>query len=395
MVCCAFCISAAHANDLTLALTVSTNSIVAGQPITVWLHAMNTSQTNIIWSFPERLVCVVTSSPFNAEISAAPRDFSNAGPVVIVPGAFARRAYDLLIPNSWSGSMTISFHEAAGTQFTLNVRPVQTETVAASEAEPAKRDLFGRDKTEPWSPEAFFKEHIFGYEPLYFIAGTKSPNAKFQISFKYRVLNEHGYLADHAGWLKGFHVAYSQTSLWDWNAPSAPFFDTSYKPGLIYSWDKIVGGEDTNWFRLDLHGGLQHESNGKDGQNSRSMNIAFIRPTLTFGYPEKFQLQLQPRAWVYLGDLSDNPDFPDYRGHADLRVVLGWERDLQISALGRIGDHGNHGSVQVDLTYPLMRPPRGSFSVYLDLQYFVGYGESLLGYKDKSEIFRAGFSLYR
>jgi phospholipase A1 len=393
LLCFACSASLVRADELTLAITIPTNSVFAGQPVRIWLNALNPSTVEITWSAPEKISCHVASQQGAMELSATLRDATNVAS--IAPGGFARRGYDLPVPDSWAGPVTLSSDIAPGTQFALNVAPLDKETTGASQAKPTKRDLFGRDKDDRWEPEEFFKEHIFGYEPLYFLAGTKSPNAKFQISFKYRLLNEHGYLADHADWLKGFHVAYTQTSLWDWSAPSAPFYDTSYKPGLIYSWEKIVGGEETNWFQLDLHGGFQHESNGKDGANSRSMNIAFLRPTLIFGRPDKLQLQLQPRAWVYLGDLSDNPDLPDYRGYADLRAVLGWKRDLQISALGRLGDHGNHGSVQVDLTYPLMRPPRGSFSVYLDAQYFVGYGESLLGYRGKSEILRFGFSLYR
>ncbi|MGN6644730.1 MAG: phospholipase A, partial [Verrucomicrobiota bacterium] len=104
---------------------------------------------------------------------------------------------------------------------------------------------------------------------------------------------------------------------------------------------------------------------------------------------------LTPRAWVYVGDLSDNPDIADYRGYADLRAAIGWKRGLQVSALGRIGQRFSQGSVTVDATYPLMQPPSGSFSVYLMAQYFVGYGESLIGYKERTEIFRAGFSLFR
>jgi outer membrane phospholipase A len=37
----------------------------------------------------------------------------------------------------------------------------------------------------------------------------------------------------------------------------------------------------------------------------------------------------------------------------------------------------------------------GSFSLHLDLQYFTGYGESLLGYNKKSDELRVGVSLYR
>lgn len=99
--------------------------------------------------------------------------------------------------------------------------------------------------------------------------------------------------------------------------------------------------------------------------------------------------------WTYLGDVSDNPDIADYRGYTDLKAALGWKRGLQVSALGRMGKDANHGSVQVDVTYPLMQPPNGSFSIYLHAQYFTGYGESILRYNQKSEVFRAGISLYR
>ncbi len=194
--------------------------------------------------------------------------------------------------------------------------------------------------------------------------------------------------------LRGFHLSYTQTSLWDWNAPSAPFFDSSYKPAFFYSWDRALGGRATNWYRLDAQGGVQHESNGKDGADSRSMNIAFVRPTLVLGKPDHFQVTLQPRAWVYLGDLSDNPDIASYRGYVDMRVIAGWSRGLQLSALGRMGDDWSHRSVQLDLTYPLMQL-LGNFSLYFQVQYFTGYGESLLDYKEQTSVLRAGFALYR
>jgi len=55
---------------------------------------------------------------------------------------------------------------------------------------------------------------------------------------------------------------------------------------------------------------------------------------------------------------------------------------LALASFARRQD-GNHESLQLDLTYPTMRL-FGSFSLYLDVQYFTGYGESLLGYNKKS-----------
>ena len=243
-------------------------------------------------------------------------------------------------------------------------------------------------------PDRFFKEHISGYEPMYFIGGTKSPNVKFQISFAYQLLNNDGPLAEKAPILKGFHVAYTQTSWWDINGSSSPFYDTTYRPEFFYDWKNVTHAYPTNWIQLDLQAGLEHESNGKSGTNSRSLNNAYFQPTLTIGRDDGLQLTLQPRVWRYLGDLSDNPDITDYIGYWNLRTVVGWKRGLQLSALGQMGKDGDHRSVQLDLTYPTMEI-FGSFSLYLDVQYFTGYGESLLGYNQKSSQLRVGFALFR
>ncbi len=242
---------------------------------------------------------------------------------------------------------------------------------------------------KPFDPVEFFKRHLSPHEPIYFVVGGESPNAKFQIGFKYQLVDECGWLGEHAPILNGFHLAYMQTSLWDLSAPSAPFFDTSYKPEFLYLWNRAIGGQPEDWVRLDLQGGVQHESNGKGGLDSRSLNIAYFRPTLAFGGTNSFRFSLQPRVWCYLGDVTDNPDINEYRGYFDLRATLAWHR-LQLSALGRMGKDGQNHSVQLDLTYPCW----GS-SLYLHAQYFTGYGETLLLYRQRSDVIRFGISLYR
>src|SRR6185503_8203987 len=147
----------------------------------------------------------------------------------------------------------------------------------------------------------------------------------------------------------------------------------SYRPEILFYRESILGGHNTNWYRVDLSAGVQHETNGEGSTNSRSLNVIYFRPTLTLGRPDQLQWSLSPRVWAYLGDLSDNPDIKEYRGYADLRMALGWARGLQLSALGRMGNDWERGSVQLDLTYPLMSLLSSSFSVYFHAQYFNGY----------------------
>jgi outer membrane phospholipase A len=191
------------------------------------------------------------------------------------------------------------------------------------------------------------------------------------------------------------HLAYTQTSLWDLESLSKPFVDTSYKPEMFFVLPRVDAGRWADWIRLDLQAGLQHESNGKSGADSRSLNLGYFDAKVTLGAEGGFQASVAPRAWVYLGSLDENPDLPDYRGYFGLRTTLGWDKGLLLAAKGQVGDDWNRGNLQVDLSYPLMRFLYGNLGLYLYAQYFLGYGESLLHYNERSSAFRLGFALYR
>lgn len=387
------------AQELVLSFNSTNTAVIAGTPTGLWLNVLNPAQQTVRWSFPETIRVRIISQNVIFTNTLTIQSHSESNDVAIAPGTFLRREYLLTMPAPALGKVIVEFTA-------LNTGPIALDgesPAKASTAPPQKRSRFTRifkdaeplEPGKPFDPGRFFKQQISPHEPMYFIAGTESPNAKFQISFKYQLLNENGWLGTNAPGLKGFNVAYTQTSLWDLSAPSAPFFDTSYKPALIYSWDRVLGRENVDWFRLDLQGGFQHESNGKGGVDSRSFNIAFFRPTFVFGHDDKLQLTLQPRVWGYIGGLSSgNPDLDEYRGYFDLRAVIGWRRGPQLSALGRMGHEGNNSSAQIDLTYPLMQVA-DSFSLYLHAQYFTGYGESLLRYNQRSDVVRVGLSLYR
>ncbi len=387
-----------YGEDLAFVFTGPVAPVLAGTRTNVWLNALNPSLREIPWTFPKTINARLLAPGSSADSILELRDTTSPVQALIAPGGFARREYSLELPAAMTGKIVIEFAGVAAGPLVLEAQSPPAERKEAESKTTLARILQHAEPTgegRSFQPGRFFKEHISGYEPFYFVAGSESPNAKFQFSFKYQLLNQNGTLAEEAPVLRPIHFAYTQTSLWDWNQASAPFLDSSYKPELLYAWDRVVGGQPTNWFRLDLQPGFQHESNGKAGADSRSLNIAYLRPTLTFGKPDQFQFILQPRAWVYLGDLSDNPDLAHYRGNADLRAIVGWQRGIQLSALGRLGNSANRGSLQLDLTYPMMSLFSGSLSVYLQAQYFIGYGESLLLYNERSSAFRIGFSLYR
>jgi outer membrane phospholipase A len=146
-------------------------------------------------------------------------------------------------------------------------------------------------------------------------------------------------------------------------------------------------------------GRLKHESNGKAGADSRSLNIAYISPIFTFGDdgrqyraddPNEFFVAIAPRVWMYLTDMNDNPDLYHYRGYGDIRLVAGWRGGFQAAFIGRMGNDWDKGALEVDLTYPLQKLAIRDLGMYLHAQLFTGYGESLLDYNESDTTFRMG-----
>ena len=387
----------ACAQDPTTVWVAPSGVIVAGKSTPLWLHVLNSSPQSLTKNFPSRFDATLTLDQRVFSTTLELSDTNRAPDAVVLPGGFARREYVLAVPASANGRAVLEVPASGANKVLLEVQPLADTapsqaappSAAAAKEAPAKLNA---DNTDPIN---FFKRHLFPHEPFYFIATTKSPNAKFQVSMKYRLFDPDAPLGQRIPAVSGFHLAYTQTSLWDWNHPSAPFVDTSYKPEIFYEHKGLLQTGTNGWFRLDVQGGFQHESNGQDVPASRSLNFVYLKPTLVFGRERSLQLSLAPRAWFYVFDLSDNPDIAEYRGYADLVATLGWSHSLQLAATLRIGDTGRHPSFQFDLTYPLNRIPWCGITWYLHAQYFTGYGEAFLNYKDTTEAFRLGFSLYR
>ena len=389
------------AQEVTPVFVVPREPVAAGSALSVWLAVMNLSDRAATYSFPASLDGRLRAAGAERSVSATLRNTSDAGETTIPPGGHVRREYVIQVPEGLEGQAVLSVPAIAANAVALEVR--RAEAVAkASEAapvepagSPAAPSKAPTDGGEEADVVKFFKEHFSGYEPFYFIVGPDDPVGRFQLSFKYRLFSDTGPLAKRFPVFKGLHIAYTQTSLWDLGSNSKPFVDTSYKPELFYAVERVDGGRWADWLRLDLQAGFQHESNGKSGADSRSLNVAYVEPKVVVGKEDGVQLSLAPRAWTYVGSLDENPDIKDFRGYVGLRSTLGWPNGLLLSATGRLGDDADRGSLQLDLSYPIFRLLYGNLGLYLYAQYFLGYGESLLRYNERTSIFRIGVALFR
>jgi len=239
-----------------------------------------------------------------------------------------------------------------------------------------------------------YLDHVSAYQPMYFLVGTDPGKSKFQFSFKYRLVSPDSSLAERFNFTNGFHFAYTQTSYWDLASSSLPFEDTGYKPELFYISPNIdIGLSRTSG--LFFQTGIQHESNGQGGNDSRSTNFLYASP-MFISYNEKttFGFLISPKVWAYVdNDEEANDDLPDYRGYFELDLTCGLADGLVLSS--KLGWAKEGGSIQMDASYPLNRISAGISGLYLHIQYVNMLAESLLDYDERTQAIRIGVSIVR
>lgn len=229
-------------------------------------------------------------------------------------------------------------------------------------------------------------------EPMYFLVGAHGgANAKFQFSFRYRIFE--GREPSSRYWLDNLYLGYTQFSLWDLSEESKPFRDTNYRPSLFY-YLADTGIHNRVVQRVSIATGVEHESNGRDGDQSRSINTVFVQPTFFMGPRDDWHWTVSPKLYYYV-EKGDNSDIAHYRGYMDLKLAYGKADGWQFAATLRKGTRQWYGSVDAQASYPLARLIPGTAG-YLMAGYFYGYGESLLDYNRKVPWqFRLGYALHR
>lgn len=236
-------------------------------------------------------------------------------------------------------------------------------------------------------------EAFAAHNPSYFVIGHRHDvtTARFQLSFKYKLFDQDSVPAEWFPPLSGMHFAYTQTAIWDLSSNSKPFYDTSYRPALIWDWNR--DGATGPW---SAQAGFEHESNGKQGTDSRSINTLYVEPHWQTRFAsDRYFIDLGVRLIDYL-ERGENADITDYRGHTTLLVKAGKPDDEQYRLAWRIGDRGGHYSLLFDASFPLRRKYFAYTNGYLYLQVFSGHGETLLDYNMRRPTqYRLGFAVSR
>jgi outer membrane phospholipase A len=376
-------VASALAQDVTAVFAPPSGPLAAGRRSSLWLYCFNDSSNYLTRTFEPSLNCTLLSQSASIETVLLLNTNGSPTSATIAPGGFVKEEYLLDLPLTSSGQVTLDIRNYD--QVAILVEPVSSGFPRAKHLPPAP----AVPGSEFWE---YFANHISFYEPIYFILGT-APAAEFQLSLKYKVLD----FKDDWDPLTHFYFAYTQTSFWDLLTKDPSFYDTSYKPSAFFYYPDVF---QKDFFQLDLQLGGEHESNGRGGTMERSFNTIYLQPKATFDLPGNLQLALQPRAWFYIYVGDNNPDIAEYHGYADLLAALTWldpnsgER-IQLSTKFLIGDEGSHAGLLFDFRFNLVgMPVLRKFNPSIQVQYFTGYGQTLLQYDQPSHALRAGVCLW-
>ena len=224
----------------------------------------------------------------------------------------------------------------------------------------------------PFSPRLGFTGYDYDLE---------REEAKYQISFKVPLLT--GFMDRRTTLWFG----YTQKSFWQvYNrTDSAPFRETNYEPEIFlrYQSDWDIGPGRLNTVNV----GINHQSNGQSEPRSRSWNR--ITGTAAYTY-DRWLFMLKP--WIRLPESNkddDNRDIERYLGHASYHAVykLTEDRTFSLKLLNSLRSSDNKTSVEFGYSFPM----GGSIKGFV--QYYNGYGESLIDYNNRTQRFGLGIML--
>lgn len=229
----------------------------------------------------------------------------------------------------------------------------------------------------------FDNQPYFGlYKDNYFVFGPpigqkitkENTNVKFQISIAHKLTRSTLPFGTY------LYLFYTQKVFWNVLENSMPMSDLNFNPGIGLAKPLFV----RNRFIGKVFFLIEHESNGRDGAQSRSWNKISLGGNIMIDP----NLTVSGKVWIPIIDGMNNRDILDYSGIYQIGVqVTTTNKRFSGSVLltKRRGWNLNYNTT-LELAFRIWKRD----NQFLFLQYYNGYGEGLLEYNKFHSQLRLG-----
>lgn len=240
-------------------------------------------------------------------------------------------------------------------------------------SEPVTRDsIVNEFESQPYF--GLYKDNYFIFGPSLSHPNKTNTNVKFQISVAQRLTRSTLPFGTY------LYLFYSQKCFWNVLENSLPMTDLNFNPGIgltkpLYVKNRYIG-------KLTLM--LEHESNGRDSIWSRSWNKISLASTIMIDK----NLMVHGKVWIPIIDGQNNKDILHYCGiyQTGLQVISDNRRFTgSVILTKRLGGWFNYNTV-IELAYRIFKRD----NQFIFLQYYNGYGEGLLAFKEYHNQLRVG-----
>lgn len=237
-------------------------------------------------------------------------------------------------------------------------------------------------------PASIAKVNRQPYADLPVDAELDNVEVKFQISLKYLAMQDLIF--------KDLDLQFAFTAASWWQAYngdiSAPFRENNYEPEVIlnyhHSWSLL--GLPIEQTTLSFN----HQSNGQTGQLSRSWNRVILgfafAPTdnILWGFRTWYRIPEQQKLTTLDPNGDDNPNIEKYMGYGEVGGLWSLSEKQSLEFMLRNNFRSdNKGAIQLGWTFPLNDRIQGY------IEYFNGYGESLIYYNQHTQRLGIGIKL--
>ena len=255
--------------------------------------------------------------------------------------------------------------------------PSNAQIVATPHEGYFNTDSIRRDfRNQPYF--GLYKDNYFVFGPPIGRAPTAAnTNVKFQISIAQRLTRANLF------WGTYLYLFYTQKVFWNILQDSMPMTDLNFNPGIGLTKPLFVNNRYIGKATLMI----EHESNGKDSTASRSWE----RISLCANVIVNKNMMVHGKIWIPILDGMHNKDLLNYVGLYQTGVQFMSNNGKWVAGvtlMKRAGKMLNYNTI-VDIAFRINRKD----NQFLFMQYYNGYGEGLLDYKQFHTQLRVGICI--